>query len=211
MKTTKKSPIKKETAAKAPKKSKELVIIEQSSGPLVKQANAIVIASEKDLVRATEVLSKLNIFNDQVIAYKEKKTKPLNALLKIIRDETRAAENELKEAISIVRDKLSEYQTALVEAQEKKELESADKGGSVQEQMNAVEAAGGDLIHGKVESKSGSLSFQAKQVVEIIDFKLIPFEYWLPNTEAMLKDMQEGKTVPGAAIKTIQVPINRRG
>ena len=50
----------------------DLTIIEKEISPIVLNAQAIVIKNEEDKINASEILSKLNKYNDELVEDREK-------------------------------------------------------------------------------------------------------------------------------------------
>lgn len=88
-----------------------LPAIQKEAAPAIRAAEALEVTAET-MPEATKLLSVLNRASDALTASKELLTKPLNAALKEIRGRYKTTEDELAEGISIVRGKMSRYQTA---------------------------------------------------------------------------------------------------
>lgn len=73
------------------------------------QALKLTVDSASSLTVATSLLSTLNKHLDTLTEHKEQKTKPLNQALKKIREDYRPREDQLKEAIALIRQKLTSY------------------------------------------------------------------------------------------------------
>jgi nucleoid DNA-binding protein len=96
-------------------------------------------------VVATEILSRANVKLDEVIAYKETKTKPLNEALKVIRAETREVEGVLSEVVVTIKGKLSAYETAKrfkIRVEEERLARAVDTGKRIE-----VQAAGARVLN----------------------------------------------------------------
>lgn len=83
----------------------------QSLELITTQSLELTIATPNDLQAATALLSTLNAYNDELQAHKEEKTKPLNQALKKIREDYKPREQQLSEAITLIRQKLTVYAT----------------------------------------------------------------------------------------------------
>ena len=64
------------------KQATDIAVIEKEINPIVNSAEKIVIAGEKDMKEATEILSKLNLASDKTIERLETITKPAKASIK---------------------------------------------------------------------------------------------------------------------------------
>lgn len=192
----------------------EIKIIERDVNPFLSKVKEIVISSSKDITEATEILSRLNKYLDSVVSFREKKTKPLNELLKTIRLETKDLENNLGEAIEKIRTQVSTYMTA--EAKRVKEAEAkivarvGDGKGKLQ--MDTAARKLGEIAkpEEKVVAQSGMLKFRTVERLSIVDAAAIPREYLVPDEKAILAALKEGKKVKGCVIIEEQVPVNYR-
>lgn len=86
-------------------------VLEKASSPIINKIAELTVVDEPSKKQASTLLNELTTFQKKVVAYKETKTKPLNQALKVIRDETRELEGNLKTAIDATRSKLGVYQT----------------------------------------------------------------------------------------------------
>ncbi len=195
-------------------KSKEVSIVIKQSSPVIEEAKALKIDSPKKMEEAVEVLSKLNKFLDAVVAYKEKKTKPLNELLKVIRGETKPVETMLEEAIEIIRDGMSDYQTEAKRiADEEADKISARVGegkGHLKMETAVKKMEEIETPDNKVVADTGSVKFKTVEQFEVIDIKLLPIEYHLADEVAIRKQMVAGNKLAGVRYFTKEVPVNTR-
>ena len=176
----------------------------------LKAAKEIKIKTKEDLARAGEGLIK--------IASEEKKLKTkLKSVVGPIKDSVKEIESWFKpalgmfgEASDILRDKMSKYQTEVREVAQIKQAEIAEK---VESGEITVEKAGNKIT--KIEEKSdnkvfndkGSISFTTHRFVKVVDLKLVPIEYHLPDMVKINKAiLDEGLELPGCEIVVEQRP-----
>jgi hypothetical protein len=194
--------------------SKELIVAKQTVPTIVSNSVSLSVENEASKIKATEMLTELNQWNDRVVADRETLTVPLNALLKNIRGRYSPLETMLKGAIDGLRGKLGGYQTECVNKAREEEARIAARVGegkgklkieTASKQMEAIERASE-----KVVVESGSISFREDKVLRILDIAMIPFGYYDLNKTRALDDLKKGVNVPGCEIELVQVPINRR-
>lgn len=192
----------------------EVAIIEKEINPIVAQAKKLVIAGEKDMTVATEVLSRLNIACDKT---KER----LDTIIKPAKEGIKAAEaiykpfiNEAKEAIELIRDKMSDYQTTETmksRAEEEKIAARVKEGkGNLSVESAVAKIADIDKPVEKVVAQSGSLKFREDEVFEIMDKTLVPMEYLVVDEVAVRKAMKAGMKLSGVRYFMKMIPINNR-
>jgi cell division septum initiation protein DivIVA len=192
-------------------KNKEIVIKDEVS-PITKVATDLKIKTADDMSKATEILSKLNKQLDRVIQEKEKVTKPLNEALKAERSRWKPIETTIESAINDIRQKMSVYQTKLIQEARAKEAKIAEKmnDGKLSIEKAVEKFSSISKPDEKVSTDSGSVSFRTDKILKITSIKDIPDMYWIVDESLILADLKAGKQIKGACIEEIQVPINRR-
>ena len=194
--------------------NKDITIIEKEISPIVLQAQEVKIKNQDDMKVAVDILSKLNKWNDSIIEDREKITKPLNEALKEVRAKYKPLEKTLEQAIEIVRNEMSVYQTAEVKRVQKEQDAIANriregKGGlKIETAMRKLDEIDG--VADKVESDSGIVKFRNDKILKIVDISKIPDKYFDLNESALLKDLKAGVIVDGAELEDKLVPINSR-
>lgn len=207
--------IKKKAITPTQEESKELELVKSETKGAVIEAEVIEIASKEDMKRAAEMLSRFNQWNDRVVADRETLTKPLNGLLKNIRERYAPVEKTLKSVIDSLRMKIGAYQTEETRKVREEEAKIAarvreGKGGlKVETAVKKMEAI--EKPDDRVDGEEGAVSFREDKKLKITNIMAIPDAYWDVNEKRVLDDIKAGKVVPGATIELIQVPINRRG
>lgn len=176
----------------------------------------LVIATDGDMITATEKLSQMNKQLDIVKTHEAKILKPLNEAIKAARAEWKPLKNQLDSGISLVRRAMSEYQTKKsVEAEEKKEKIAARIGEGkgklkVETALNQIEEVESPVE--TVAASSGMVSFVTDYEIIVDDITKVPFEYLkveVKRNEVKIAT-KAGKTIPGLTVRVIQVPKNFR-
>lgn len=175
-----------------------------------KSVRLLEIKDPTSLSRGVEILSRLNKVHDELIEDRERITKPLNEALKEVRAKYKPVEEQLVSAISVIREKMSAYQTALIQEAKKKEEELAKQLSSGEVSLdNAVMALSQSPVD-SVESASGRVKFRTDYRLKILDPHKIPRTYLIIDEKFLLNCLKAGDTIPGAALEEVQVPINYR-
>lgn len=191
---------------------KELAVYEKPKAEIVQRARALEVNSPEAMQEATEILSTLNKYLDSVVAYKEKKTKPLNEALKVIRAETKPIETELEALIADIRSSMGEYQTAQTRqiALESAKIAEKVSEGKLRVETGLKKLEGLERPEEALHSSAGTVKFRTDKVLVITDAALIPDEYWELNEAKLLKALKSGLTIPGATTEEKQTPVNYR-
>lgn len=196
------------------KENEVAVVLQKEISPIVESARGLEIVDAKGMGVGTEMLSRLNQFNDRVVEEKEKITKPLNEALKVERARWKPIEDVVGSAIAVVRDKLSAYQTTEVlraREEEKRIAERVGEGKGKLKVETAVRKLGEiEVAEDKVMSDSGMVKFREDKVLVIVDEKLIPREYLVVDEKSVRSALLAGKTVAGAVLEVKMVPLNFR-
>lgn len=192
----------------------EIKKYESQAEQLVATAEAVVIENQASMTEATELLSKVNKTLDSVKEEREKVTKPLNDALKAERARWKPVEDVLKPIVAGLREKMSEYQTALIKKQREEEAKIAARmkpGKGNLKADTAIRKMGEvDAPDTKVESDAGSVGFREKKVLKITDMKKIPKKFWIVDEDAVFEALKAGDAVAGAEIDIEMVPVNKR-
>lgn len=192
-------------------KTKELTIQKQLA-PIVDKALSITIKTQADMPLATEILSKLNSFNDKITEEKERITKPLLEALKVERSRWSPMEKANQSGIDHIREQMSEFQTAEYNRKKAEEKKIADKlsAGKITldkavEKFDKIEE-----LQKEVATEVGLVQFRETPTLKITDSMAIPREYLIVDEKELLLALKKGKVVPGAEIVIIQTPVNYR-
>ena len=175
----------------------------QDLTPIVIQAESLTIDTKEDLYRATDVLSKLNKFNDRITEEKAKITKPLNQALKVERARWKPLETKYEVAIDLVKYKMGVYyenstkETNKVEDQIAEQLEK----GQISQEEALEMLKGVEGTDKSVASDSGTATFVKVKKFEVMDLVMLVNstgdKYVLPNEVAIRQAMKEGVELKG--------------
>ncbi len=190
--------------------------IQKEITPIVEQSLSLVITDINSLKSATSLLSQLNQYNDRITEEKERVTKPLNEALKAERSRWKPLETLYKDAIDSLRAKMSTYQTNLTRATTEAKTAivsriAPGKGNlSLDTAIKKIEAI--TTPEKETATEEGLVQFREKQVLKVTDLAKIReyTKYWILDEQTLLKDLKEGKIVPGAETELIQIPVNYR-
>lgn len=180
----------------------------------VQKATELTIKDAESMKEATTLLSSANKVLDSVTKEKEKVTKPLNEALKAERGRWKPIEVQLEEAVSIIRKKMTAYQTVALQQQAQKQENIANRVGegrgkltaeTAVRQMEAVVSP-----EETVSTEQGSVQFRTVQKFELEDISKVPLECLILN-ETMVRDNMR-KNIQHAGIRYYeeQVPYNTR-
>ncbi|MES2409671.1 MAG: siphovirus Gp157 family protein [Patescibacteria group bacterium] len=197
------------------KESKEITTIQKESAPIIKEANALEIYTPAHLTQAVSILSELNKFSDRITEEKERVTKPLNEALKAERSRWKPLETQYDGAISLLRTRISAYQTKAVQeaklAQEKIASRVGEGSGKLKIETALKKLEAIEVPTEQINTQSGSITFREVQRLNIVDETKIPREYLIPDEKRILDALKGGIEIAGCAIEIIQVPYNQRG
>lgn len=197
------------------KKKNEIAVIEKKVPAFVHEAEKFVI-TEKTVEKATIFLSNLNKANDTVKAEEEDLTRGIRDTLKKITDRYKKTKDPLKQAIDLLRNKLSAYQTLKIKEADKKSDEIASRVGHGRGKLKAETATRkmSELAPiAKVSTEAGTLKFRTDKVVVIDKRYIVPEKYVKEivfDERAIKAAFASGEKVPGCHIEEVQVPVNSR-
>lgn len=182
--------------------------------PIVEQARTLEITTPEEMTQASELLSRLNQYSDRIDEEKEKVTKPLNLALKAERGRWKPLEDMYDSAITVIRGKMSRYQTQAVKVIGNKidtiSTRTGEGRGHFKIETSARKISEIERPQEKVITNSGMIKFRTDKVLKIVDGSLIPLEYYELNESLILKALKAGVIVPGCVLEEIQVPVNYR-
>jgi tetrahydromethanopterin S-methyltransferase subunit B len=169
-------------------------------------AKSLKITNTEEMQSATDALGQIMKVAKVVTEKKETMTKPLNLALKNLRAFFSPIEKQCDAAISIIKEKMTDYQIA-------EEKEAAKQAAKIEKKVEAgkmsldkaaekIEAA---TPQKTVEAKSGSIQFRTIREVVIEDEKKIPRLFLIPNMVLIRKEALAGIEIPG--IKVIEKKV----
>lgn len=179
---------------------------------IITKAENLTIATQADLVEATNVLSDLNRTKDAIIEEKEKVTRPLLDALNAERARWKPRELQLDTLITKVRTAMTVFQTNLLATQKKEQDKIVSKleDGKIKPETAIRKLGELDTIDKKVETESGSISFKTVKKFEMVSPHDVPTEYLLLNKIKVREAMKQGIELKGVEYWEEQVPINNR-
>lgn len=193
---------------------KEVKVLEKEITPFVKKAEGLVISDAKGMKSATEILSQMNKYADQVKEKKESVTKPLNAALKAARALFAPLEDKLESGISEIRSAMSSYQTEQKRIAKEEEDKIAARVGEGKGKLKVETAVKKmseiDKPEDSVSSDSGMVKFKTVKKFKVMDVTILPHEYILADEVKIRKAMLAGIELPGVEYFTEEVPSNFR-
>ncbi len=201
--------------AKAPIEidEKQLKVVEKKVTGTAEVIMRMTIKTDDDMSVASELLSKANTHAKEIKANKEELTKPLNAVLLLIRKKYKPVETELEKAIKHLRAEIGAYQTKKDDEAEAERVRIAGRVGSGKGKLKmetaAQQMANVAAPERKVETASGSISFKDGYVITVVDIYKIPEQFLSVDIAGIEKAYKAGGTVEGVTAKKIKVPINR--
>ncbi len=216
---------------------KEVAVVEHSKEiiPLVGKAISLEINDDKSLAIASEARSTLKDWAKKVKARKDFHLSPFKEGVKRITDEYKPIENQIEEGLSALDEKMSSYQTALVNKQNAEAEAIANRIGEGKGHLKTETAVKKIAELGSVPSSistdSGSTSFIATPMFEVIDPLMIFVKevldhnkshkdfvidheafktYLVVDETAVRKAMKAGIELNGVRYYTEQRPRNSR-
>lgn len=162
----------------------------QQAVKAVEDANNLVISNQDEMKIATEMLSQVNKIGDSIKEKKDAVIKPINAGVKALRALFKPVEENRDEAVSIIKNKMVDYQTKIEEENKIKEerIEKRVEKGTMKAETAVNKLEEMPEIENKVESDIGSVNFKTIRKVEIIDESLLPREYLMPNDKKIKEE-----------------------
>lgn len=192
--------------------TKELSITPRIIAPIVAVANGLEIVDNVSMKVAVETLSEINKRLDFVVEWKEKKTKPLNEALKVIRAETKPIETELENAKENLRTKMTIFQTEQVRVQKEEQAKIADRvsHGTLKIETGVKKLSEIDVVEKEVATDAGLVQFAEVKCFEVTNLASVPVDYILPNEVAIRNAMKLGKEIAGVRYYVEMQPRNYR-
>jgi len=195
------------------KVSRDIIpVIQRQLSPIVDKALSIEIRRDSDMPEAVETLSKLNNFNDKIIAEKERITKPLLEALNVERSRWKPMETSNKLGIEHIRTEMVNYKTAELNKQKAEEAKITKK---LQDGKINLDKAVKQIEKIKVGEKeyandAGLVQFRETTILKITDITKIPRDYLIVDEKKVLDALKIGKVVPGAKTEITMTPVNYR-
>lgn len=193
-------------------KTQEIMVIEKELNPMLLKAKDLNIRGLKDMEVATEYLSQLNLAKDRVTERMETITVPAKETIKAAESIWKPFINMAKDAIQLIRDKQSAYQTEQVRIVREKEAKVAARVASGNIKLDTGVRKMGEIEKPveEIYTDSGNVKFREDKCFEVVDVSKLPVKYVVPNEVAIRIAMKAGIKIPGVRYFTKMVPVNKR-
>lgn len=199
--------------------TKELAIAKKTL-PIVEEAKKVVIKNDKDMTKATEILSRLNKAADAADAEKNKVMRPLLDAVNAERGRWKPLETELKAGIDHIRKVMTVYRTEQKKTADEEAARIEARVGSGKGKLKAETAiakmADIEQPEENIIADSGMVKFRTVNVFEIEDIGQILDATGLQFIDVSLKmraveeALKRGEKIPGIKYSTEERPVNSR-
>jgi hypothetical protein len=189
---------------------------------LLSYAQTRVIKSDEDVKLATDDLSLMSGLKKAIESKRKEYVDPINAHLKDINDKFKLISDPLAQADSMTRTKVLAYRAEVerirkeTEEINRKRLEAAQQeaalnNGEISEEIKVLDVPPPPPTHTRTEV--GTLGTQMIRKWELVDFKLLPDEYKIPDASRIGKVVRAGiPSIPGVRIweePTLRITTNK--
>jgi IS30 family transposase len=180
--------------------NKEIVEAKKQVTFVQQKANELVIETEADMAKGSDLLDAVKKVEKMIIEKKETITRPLMSALANARDLFRPLENAHAEAKKTIKAKMlafTEKEEARIEAEKARIIARAEKGTyRVDTAVKKLEETGEAAR--SFSGSTGKTSIRQVTKVRIVDESLIPREYLVPDMPAITEAVLRKKiAVPG--------------
>ena len=180
--------------------NKEVSLVKQQATKALNAANELTIASQEDMVKATDILSKIKTVGKMIKERKEQITKPLNEALSSARDLFRPIEDDTSAAEKVIKTKMLTWQSA-EDARAKKEedrITARVEKGTMRADTAAEKLQNIAPAPTAVQGKVGAVKTMIIKKYRVTDETKLPREYLMPNMPAITEALKAGTVIPGA-------------
>lgn len=181
---------------------------------IINEVVEITIKSSDDMVKATELLSRLNKYNDGLIEEENKVVSPIKIALKAAQERFAPVKKAYKGAIEALREKMGEYHDRELKARQEAEKKLAGRIGEGKGKLKLETAVKKmeelEAVENKVEADTGSVSFMTIEDFEVMDITTLPTTHILANEVKIRASMKAGEKLPGVRYFTRSIPRNSR-
>lgn len=148
---------------------KAVQVVEKRLTKAESYAEALTITDDKGEKTATAALSELNKLGDEITGQKEELTKPLNAVLKAIRERYKPVETAHANAIRIIKGKLIAYHNAKQAAADKEAAQIAARAakGTIKPETAVRKMDEIAPVEKNVKTEAGALQYKKVPVATI--------------------------------------------
>ena len=175
-------------------------------------AEQIVVNNDEEMLSAGEFRRKVKDLGKQIREEKEKATKPLNDVLKLVRGWFSPIEENYEKVETLVTGKMQSYQRVVDEKRRKAEKEAQDKIDEANKKLEAgkISQKEAEKVFAKAEVKlekapeaiKSSSTFHTRKVkkMRIVDVNKVPKAYWVIDEVNLRKAVLSGVVVPGTEV-----------
>lgn len=181
-----------------------LALVKREVTAVEKMAAAVVVNSSESLTSAVEILGRIKTAQKALEGRKTAITKPINAALKEVRSLFAPFEHALEQSESFIKTQMMEFKRA----EDRRVFEAEAKIRALAEANQITPAIAEKRLAAvvqapttQVQSERGTVQFRTVRVVEIIDVKLLPREYLMPDMPAIRTAALAGVNIPGVTVK----------
>lgn len=191
--------------------SKEVSVVRAQATKALTAANELVIANQEDMVKATDILSKIKTVGKLVKERKELITKPLQESLNSVRDLFKPIESTHADAERIIKGKMLDWQNAEDARQEKERLALANRveKGTMKPETAVRKMEAMAPVQTSTQGKVGTASVRIIKKYRVIDESKLPREFLVPDMGKISDALRAGQVVPGAEVYEEKI-INAR-
>lgn len=188
--------------------TKQLTVLEKAVTPVVAEASALVIIGTDTLTLASTLRENIKRVQKDIEADKETLWRPIKIALDEVSSRYAPFEKPLKEALKIVNEKMSAFQTqAIKEAQaEAERIASRTKEGKGN---FSIETAMKKLDEIEKPAVLDMTGFVNKPKLVVYDESLIPREFMVPNLPVIEEALKSGKVVAGCEMVANYIPRSK--
>lgn len=170
--------------------TQEITKYQEQVSLLEKQANALIIDKQEDVSKASDILGAIKTVSKAVTERKKEIVAPLMESLASARDLFRPVEDSYKAAEQIIKGKLREYDDKEEERiQKQKEYVNKRVEKGTMRTDTAIDKLETLNIKTNLSGSQSKTSIRKIRKIRILDQKLIPNEYMLPNITKITDDV----------------------
>jgi len=191
--------------------TKEITLVKTQSTKALNASNEITIKTQEDMVKATDVLSKIKTVGKLIKERKEAITRPMMESLNSVRDLFKPIESNHAEAERIIKGKMLAYQNAEEEkAQEAKDkLAARVEKGTMKAETAVAKMESIQTPETTTKGKVGAVSFRIVKKYRVVDETKIPREFLVPDMGKITEALKAGMEVAGAEVYEEKVISSR--
>lgn len=180
--------------------TKEVAVVKGQATKALATAQELTIASPDEMVKATDLLSKMKTVAKMIKERKEAITKPLSEALNSARDLFKPIESNLADAEALVKRKMLDYNDKVErEAQAKADKIAKDlESGKIKETTAIKKMEAVPQVQSSVQGKVGAVSTKILKKYRVVDESKLPREFLMPDMGKITEAIKAGQIVPGA-------------